>query len=123
MSPELLCDLCGQEYEVWSAPNSLWNATVRRDDGSDRWPFLCFGCFVGLAEQEKVRQVQARLDAAEAERNAAVAALVGMETRAQRAEARLGRAEQLLLTGTQPQIEAYFKERETVLAEQEKEQG
>ena len=65
--------------------------------------------------------LQTRLAAAEAERNAAVAALVGMEARAQRAEARLGRAEQLLLTGTQPQIEAYFKEREAVLAEQEKE--
>lgn len=43
---ELRCMKCGIEHEVWSARSDLWNAAIRRPDGSDRWPFLCPTCFM-----------------------------------------------------------------------------
>lgn len=58
---ELLCQRCGHDYEVWSAPNDLWNAVVR--DGLTRGGedvevargehFLCPTCFTVLAHERE----------------------------------------------------------------------
>lgn len=50
---ELLCMICGVEHPVWSAENSLWNATLRTD-GRDEWPFLCPTCFMNKAVERGV---------------------------------------------------------------------
>jgi len=51
---ELLCMLCDADYPVWFAPNDLWNRVVRREDGSDEWPFLCPTCFARKAVERGV---------------------------------------------------------------------
>ena len=48
--PELVCDTCGSDYVVWSAPDDVWNAVERNPDGSDIHPFLCPGCFMQRAD-------------------------------------------------------------------------
>ncbi len=51
---ELKCMRCEAEHPVWYAPNDLWNKVVRRQDGSDTWPFLCPTCFAVLAAEAGV---------------------------------------------------------------------
>lgn len=46
---ELLCEVCGNEHEIWSAANELWNKVLRRPDGSDVYQFICASCFMRLA--------------------------------------------------------------------------
>jgi hypothetical protein len=43
---ELLCQRCDRDYDVWSAPNELWNR-VAAD-----WNFLCFDCFIALYRKD-----------------------------------------------------------------------
>lgn len=49
---EGLCELCGREYGVWSAPSLIWNDVMR--DGyranRDRLEFVCPTCFMREAE-------------------------------------------------------------------------
>lgn len=54
---ELLCQRCGREHPVWFAPNAAWNPVVRRENGSDEFPFLCPTCFIVLAEERGVMPV------------------------------------------------------------------
>lgn len=42
---ELLCDICRRDYPIWSAPNDLWNAVMRDDEGRDQHQFVCPTCF------------------------------------------------------------------------------
>ena len=49
---ELLCMICGKEHPVWFAPNDLWNRVMRREDGSDLYPFVCPTCFAVEAERQ-----------------------------------------------------------------------
>lgn len=49
--PEHRCGRCSGRNIVWFAPAPLWNAVVRRADGSDEWPVLCPICFAQLAEE------------------------------------------------------------------------
>lgn len=42
---ELLCQRCGLEYEVWYAPNGVWNRVQREGEH-----FLCPTCFTVLAQ-------------------------------------------------------------------------
>lgn len=51
---EGLCMICRHAYPTWSADNDLWNATVRKPDGSDEYPFLCPTCFANLAVEREV---------------------------------------------------------------------
>lgn len=60
---ELRCMLCGSDYPVWFALNELWNAVVRRPDGSDEHPFLCPTCFGNLAVERGVVTVRLMLSA------------------------------------------------------------
>lgn len=46
---ELLCQKCGAEYEVWSAPNDIWNAAICSPSGDYDFHFLCPTCFIGIA--------------------------------------------------------------------------
>jgi hypothetical protein len=48
---ELLCEYCLADYPVWFTPNKFWNKVIRREDGTDRWQFLCPSCFANLAER------------------------------------------------------------------------
>ncbi len=45
---ELLCQMCGRDYPIWSADNDLWNAVMRGGvKGSpDDYDFVCPTCFV-----------------------------------------------------------------------------
>jgi hypothetical protein len=43
---ELVCCDCRYEYTVWYADNDLWNPVMRREDGSERVPYLCARCFL-----------------------------------------------------------------------------
>lgn len=54
---ELVCMLCSTEYSPWFAPSELWNAAVRRSDGSDEFPFLCPTCFTRQALLKGINQV------------------------------------------------------------------
>lgn len=47
--PEDTCECCGRDNVIWSAPNDLWNAVARREDGTD--PMLCPSCFIWLANK------------------------------------------------------------------------
>lgn len=49
---EGLCDRCAGVNPVWYADNALWNACIRRPDGSDRWSFLCPACFMQVYRNE-----------------------------------------------------------------------
>jgi hypothetical protein len=51
---ELLCMVCHREHAIWSASNELWNAVLRRPDGSDEYPFICASCFMLLAVERGV---------------------------------------------------------------------
>lgn len=42
---ELLCQMCGRDYPIWSADSELWNAVMRDDEGVDEYPFACPTCF------------------------------------------------------------------------------
>lgn len=42
---ELLCMVCDRDYPTWFAPNDLWNRVMRREDGWDRYAFICPSCF------------------------------------------------------------------------------
>ncbi|MFN8521072.1 MAG: hypothetical protein U0667_17175 [Chloroflexota bacterium] len=48
--PEARCQSCGGRNVVWHAPNPLWNAAVRRQDGSETFGILCPPCFVSVYE-------------------------------------------------------------------------
>lgn len=51
MAPrELLCQLCGREYQPWSGPDRLWNV-VAGGWSDDPLHFLCPTCFTNEAEQ------------------------------------------------------------------------
>lgn len=53
---ELLCMVCNRDYPVWFAPNEVWNPVMRRADGSDEYPFICTGCFAGIAAKRGERR-------------------------------------------------------------------
>lgn len=48
---ECLCEECGRDYEVWFAPNDIWNRVMRKEDHetSGPEPFLCAACFMRRA--------------------------------------------------------------------------
>lgn len=45
---ELLCQVCGQDYQVWYAENSLWNLLLQH---SQHIQFLCPTCFTNLVQK------------------------------------------------------------------------
>jgi len=50
---ELLCERCACEYNIWFAPNTLWNKVMRHPDGreaSEKYQFCCPRCFTYTAE-------------------------------------------------------------------------
>lgn len=48
--PEDYCHRCGNPNCVWWVDSAVWNAVMRRIDGSDRWSgIVCPSCFLELA--------------------------------------------------------------------------
>jgi len=53
--PEEVCGRCGgPNLWSWHAPSPLWNAVMRRADGTDEWQIVCPQCFAELAAAKGV---------------------------------------------------------------------